>query len=204
MGLVATHIAAAAPDGTLREPKPNGKANTVAALMGPEEKQMVRLPASALDVIETPSPAINNVTFPDFHRATTEICAAFYCEHGSLSMGGPMVRHYGILMREWVLPPIGASGNKRWPDPTEKAIAVKLGNWDRKDARVGSLTTSNRNAMPTAPLSTSPPDLLLSLFAAGDVQGRHYHPAGRHVRGCKEEHLQISNLRCRRGVACQI
>ena len=131
-------IIAAAVLGPVRETKQNGKASTVAALMAPDEKEKQLLPAMCLSVIETPCPAQNNVSHPDFNRSTTELCAAFYCEHGTLSMGAPMVRHYGKAMRDRIKPPLGSKGTTRWPDPTEKAIAIKISNWDRKDARVSS------------------------------------------------------------------
>ena len=128
-----------------RDAKPNSKAATVAAAMSANEREKLGLPAAMMDVIMTPSPALNNISAPELSAATTEVCAAFFCEQGTLSMGAPLIRHYGRAMANWIVPPIEMKGNKRWEDPIVKSIAIKLGNWDRKDARVcGSLTPGHR------------------------------------------------------------
>ena len=113
--------------------------------MSANEREKLGLPAAMMDVIMTPSPALNNISAPELSAATTEVCAAFFCEQGTLSMGAPLIRHYGRAMANWIVPPIEMKGNKRWEDPVVKSIAIKLGNWDRKDARVcGSLTPGHR------------------------------------------------------------
>jgi len=122
------------------EVKPSGKASTVSSVLGEKLKEGT-LPLMALACMTTACPKLNNITIPDYHRAMTEICADFFCQHGTLSAGAPVVRHLAKQFRAVSKAPLNARGNERWPDPTEKAIAVKFANWDRKDARVCCLTT---------------------------------------------------------------
>jgi hypothetical protein len=179
---IQSRITATEPAPQERKAKANGKSNTIGARISAEQKEKQLLPAAMLDVIDTPCPALNNINQPDFTKATTEVCAAFYCEHGTLSMGAPMVRHFGKLMRNWVRPPIDAKGNTRWPDPTEKALAIKLSNWDRKDARV------NPSPVLEPPAPASQLDACVTSRCVCDhscaehLQGRNPDPASGHVR----------------------
>jgi hypothetical protein len=121
---------------TMRLLKQNGKASTIASNLSLSEIASSTVPQAALDVIGTPCPELNNITPGEMGKAATEVCAAFFCMHGTLSMGGAMIRHQGRLMRAHAKPPLKATGNDRFREPWAKAIAIKCSNWDRKDARV--------------------------------------------------------------------
>jgi hypothetical protein len=190
------------PNDSLRqEDKPSGKASTIAAMLGVKVMEST-LPLAALTCMLTACPKLNPITPPDHYHATTEICAAFFCEHGTLSAGATMIRHMAGQFRAVAKAPLVAKGNARFKDPTAKAIAIKLGNWDRKDARVCSRARLMRLARTHAMLIRLPESLTAcACLGITDIMRCWHHPCGsRPVRCGPNRHRlrQVPHLQHRR------